>query len=122
VLRERLGQNKVICLLGDRDLSRNGVQVDFFGEPTRMPGGPAVLAATTGAALLPVGLWFTQDGWAQNIGAPIEVPEGRLREQAPAMTQALANAFETYICAHPADWHMLQRLWLADLPPRKAAG
>ncbi len=121
VLRERLGQNKVVCLLGDRDLSRNGVQVDFFGEPTRMPGGPAVLAATTGAALLPVGLWFTDDGWAQTIGAPIELPDGRLREQAPAMTQSLSYAFEKFISAHPADWHMLQRLWLADLPPRKPA-
>jgi KDO2-lipid IV(A) lauroyltransferase len=27
----------------------------------------------------------------------------------------LANAFAAYIAAHPSDWHMLQRLWLADL-------
>jgi phosphatidylinositol dimannoside acyltransferase len=119
VLRERLRQNKVICLLGDRDLSRNGVEVDFFGEPTRMPGGPAVLAATTGAALLPVAMWFTTDGWAQVIRPPVEVPEGRLREQVQAMTQALARCFEVDIAAHAADWHMLQRLWLADLPPRE---
>jgi KDO2-lipid IV(A) lauroyltransferase len=118
VLRERLRQNKIVCLLGDRDLSRNGVRVDFFGEETRMPGGPALLAATTGAALLQVGLWFTEDGWAQVFEAPIEVPEGRLRDQVPALTQALAHSFEKLIAAHPADWHMLQPLWLADLPPR----
>ena len=53
-LRERLRENKVVCLVADRDLSHNGIEVDFFGEATRMPGGPAVLAATTGAALLPV--------------------------------------------------------------------
>jgi KDO2-lipid IV(A) lauroyltransferase len=122
VLRERLSQNKVICLLGDRDLSRNGIPVDFFGEPTRMPGGPAVLAATTGAALLPVGLWFTEDGgWGQLIEAPLEIPEGRLRDQVPQITQALAHSFEKVIGAHPADWHMLQKLWLADLPPRNRA-
>jgi len=119
VLRARLAENKVVCLLGDRDLSRNGVQVDFFGEPTRMPGGPAVLAATTGAALLPVAMWFTDDGWGQVLNPPIEVPEGRLKDQVPAITQALAHAFEKDIAAHPADWHMLQRLWLADLPPRR---
>lgn len=119
VLKERLRENKVVCLLADRDLSRTGVEVEFFGEPTRMPGGPAVLAATTGAALLPVAVWFTPDGaWGQVINPPAAVPEGRLKEQVAAMTQTLARAFEVDIAAHPADWHMLQRLWLADLPPR----
>ncbi|HEY2271927.1 MAG TPA: phosphatidylinositol mannoside acyltransferase [Jatrophihabitantaceae bacterium] len=123
VLRERLRENKVICLLGDRDLSRNGVPVDFFGEPTRMPGGPAVLAATTGAALMPVGLWYTDDGgWGQVIQAPLEIPEGRLRDQVPTVTQSLAHSFEKMIAAHPADWHMLQKLWLSDLPPRPKPG
>jgi KDO2-lipid IV(A) lauroyltransferase len=122
VLRERLRENKVVCLLGDRDLSRNGVAVEFFGEATRMPGGPALLAATSGAPLLPVTMWFTDDGWGQLVSPPIEVPEGRLRDQVPAMTQALAHMFEKGISAHPADWHMLQKLWLADLPPRRPEG
>jgi lauroyl/myristoyl acyltransferase len=119
VLRERLAENKVVCLLADRDLSRRGIEVDFYGERTRMPGGPAVLAATTGAALLPVAMWFTPDGWGQVIEAPLEVPEGRLRDQVPQLTQALARVFERAIATHPADWHMLQKLWLADLPPRR---
>ena len=117
VLRERLRENKVVCLLSDRDLSRGGVEVQFFGEPARMPGGPAVLAATTGAALLPATLWFTDNGWGQRIEAEVPVTEGRLRDQVPALTQAVAGAFEKSIAAHPADWHMLQKLWLADLPP-----
>lgn len=122
VLRERLRANKVVCLLADRDLSRHGVEVDFFGEKTRMPGGPALLSATTGAALLVVNPWFTPDGWAHNVQPPIPVPDGRLRDQVPAMTQAMATAFEPLIREHPEDWHMLQRLWLADLPPRENPG
>ena len=39
ILVERLRDNRPICLMAERDLSRNGVQVDFFSEPTRMPGG-----------------------------------------------------------------------------------
>jgi KDO2-lipid IV(A) lauroyltransferase len=120
VLGERLRQNRVACLLADRDLSRNGIEVRFFGEAARMPGGPAMLAATTGAALLPVSLWFTPDGWGQRIHPPLAVPDGRLRDQVPAVTQALADVFAADIAEHPADWHMLQRLWLADLPPRPA--
>ena len=71
VLTERLRAGEVVCLLADRDLSRRGVDVDFFGERTRMPAGPALLAATTGAALLPVHCSFRPDGWQQWVGAPI---------------------------------------------------
>jgi phosphatidylinositol dimannoside acyltransferase len=118
-LAQRLRENKVAALVADRDLSRHGVPVQFFGEPTRMPGGPAMLAATTGAALLPISLWFTDDGgWGQRIHPPLEVPEGRLRDQVPALTQAVADVLATGIAEHPADWHMLQPLWLADLPAR----
>jgi KDO2-lipid IV(A) lauroyltransferase len=121
VLRERLRQNKVVCLLADRDLSRTGIEVDFFGERTRMPGGPALLAATTGATLLVVNPYFTEDGWAHTISTPIEIRGERLRDQVTAATQAMAYEFESGIRAHPEDWHMLQRLWLADLPPHRSA-
>ena len=110
-----LAANKVVCLLADRDLSRNGVEVSFFGETTKMPPGPALLGATTGAVVLPVGLWFTEDGWAHRIHPPLDVPGGRLRDKVQAITQQLATVFEGEIAEHPADWHMLQKFWLADL-------
>ena len=78
-----------------------------------------MLAALTGAALLPVGLWFTDDGWGQWIGPPIDIPtEGRLGERVRIATQTLADRFAEQVAAHPTDWHMLQRFWLADLKPR----
>jgi phosphatidylinositol dimannoside acyltransferase len=120
VLAERLLAGRAICLVADRDLSRNGVDVQFFGETARMPGGPAMLAARTGAPLLPVGLWFTDDGWGHRVNPPVELPEGRLRDVVRGGTQAVADVFAREIAAHPADWHMLQRLWLADLTPRRA--
>ena len=36
------------------------------------------------------------------------------------MTQQVADAFGAAIAEHPEDWHMLQRLWLADLDPARA--
>lgn len=119
VLAERLRAGRVICLLADRDLSRSGVEVQFFGEAARLPGGPALLAATTGAALLPVSLWFTPHGWGHRINAPIELPTGgRLRDRVLAGTQAMADVLAHDIAERPVDWHMLHRLWLADLPAR----
>lgn len=122
VLAERLRANRAVCLLADRDLSRNGVPVTFFGEATRMPPGPALLAAMTGAALLPTRSRYLGSGWGITVDAPIELPEGRLRERVSVATQALADRFAAGIAAEPADWHMLQRLWLADLPPRPGPG
>jgi lauroyl/myristoyl acyltransferase len=117
ILTERLKAGGGVCLVADRDLSQHGVEVDFFGERARLPSGPALLAATTGAALLPVGLWFTPDGgWGQQIMAPVERPPGRLRDQVHTGTQRLADAFAQLISEHPSDWHMLQKLWLADRP------
>jgi KDO2-lipid IV(A) lauroyltransferase len=116
VLTQRLRANRVVCLLADRDLSRNGIEVRFFGEAAKMPAGPALLAATTGASLHVVHSFFVgDDGWGHSISAPIELPEGRLRDQVAAGTQKMADRFAAGIAGRPHDWHMLQRLWLADL-------
>jgi lauroyl/myristoyl acyltransferase len=115
VLTERLRAGGCVCLVADRDLSRSGVDVKFFGEAARMPAGPTLLAAITGADLCPVSLWFTGDGWGQRIGAPLDLGSGPLRDRVLRGTQALADWFAGEIAQHPADWHMLQRLWLADL-------
>ncbi|SEL47014.1 phosphatidylinositol mannoside acyltransferase [Rhodococcus maanshanensis] len=109
-LAERLRQNRVVCLLGERDLAKHGVPVTFFGEPTRMPAGPAKLAIDTGAALLSVHCYFEGDGWGFQVDPPVDTSGG-----VAAATQALADRFAANIAAHPADWHMLQPLWLADL-------
>ncbi len=119
VLGERLRAGGCVCLLADRDLGASGVPVDFFGEPTRMPPGPALLAATTGATLLPVTVYYADDGWGQWIGAPVEFGPGRLRDRVAGATQQLADTFAERIARHPADWHMVQKLWLADLDPAR---
>ncbi|MGW2211773.1 phosphatidylinositol mannoside acyltransferase [Streptomyces sp. NPDC001781] len=120
-LARRLRDGGLVCLVADRDLSAAGVEVDFFGERARMPAGPALLAQQTGARLLPVTLWYDDSPVMQGrVHPPVEVPEAGTRiERTAAMTQALADAFAAGIAEHPEDWHMLQRLWLADLDPAK---
>ncbi|MDX6740317.1 phosphatidylinositol mannoside acyltransferase [Actinocorallia sp. A-T 12471] len=116
IMARRLREPKVICLVADRDLSETGVDVEFFGRTARMPGGPAALAIQTGAALLPVTLWFEGDGWGARVHEEVPQPsEGTRKEKTRAMTQALADAFAEGIAAHPADWHMMQKIWVEDL-------
>ena len=102
----------IVCLVADRDLSAHGVEVDFFGATATMPPGPAALSAATGAPLLPLGSWFTDgpegEGWGFRLHPPVPVPD---RAAVPGATQAVADAFAAEIAEHPADWHMLQRIW-----------
>ena len=120
VLAQRLRAGNLVCLLCDRDLTENGVEVEFFGEKARMAAGPAALAVQTGAALHAVTLWFTEEGWFAHASPQIPVPaEGSRKEKAAAMTQEIARAFQQGITEHPQDWHMLQRVFLADLDPAR---
>ncbi|MCW2580775.1 MAG: lipid biosynthesis acyltransferase [Blastococcus sp.] len=117
VLREWLVDAGATCLLVDRNLGTGGVPVSFFGRPATMPGGAALLAAQTGAALVPVVCSFTERGW-RIIFSP-EVPvagPGRLKDRVTTAMQSVADAFAGSIAEHPEDWHMLGRIW-PDVPP-----
>jgi KDO2-lipid IV(A) lauroyltransferase len=114
-LLRRLRDGGLVCLVADRDLSASGVEVTFFGEPARLPAGPARLAAATGALLVPAFPHFTPDGWGAVIGDPIPVPERAGRDDVAKATQAVADAFTGMIATAPQDWHMLQRVFTADL-------
>jgi KDO2-lipid IV(A) lauroyltransferase len=101
----------------DRDLTGGGVPVSFFGRPTTMPGGPALLAAQTGAALLPAVCQFTDRGWRFVVHPEVPVgAEPRLRDRVAGMMQQVATAFGTTIAERPEDWHVLGRIW-ADVGP-----
>lgn len=121
-LARRLRDGGLVCLVADRDLSASGVEVDFFGATARMPAGPSLLAQQTGALLLPVTLWYDDSPVMRGqVHPPVAVPESGTRaEKTSVMAQAVADAFAGGIAEHPEDWHMLQRLWVADLEPSGA--
>ena len=117
VLAERLRQNRFVCLMADRDLTRSGVPVEFFGEPTRMPAGPAKLAIETGAPLHPAHVYYDGEDCVVQIDEAIDTSSGDVG----VIIQALADRFAINIAAHPQDWHMLQPLWLTDLSEKRRA-
>jgi KDO2-lipid IV(A) lauroyltransferase len=115
VLREWLTDGGAVCLLMDRDLGASGVPVSFFGRPTTMPGGAALLAAQTGAALVPCVCSFTEAGWRLRFGPEVPLDGVRLRDRVATATQGIADAFAASIAVRPEDWHMLGRIW-SDVP------
>ena len=122
-LMRRLRSGGLVCLVAERDLTDSGVPVQFFGETTKLPAGPAALAVATGAALCPVTLWYDGPHHYAKVWPRIPVPaEGKKPEKIAVMCQAVADVFAQGIAEHPADWHMLQRLWLVDLDPARVPG
>ena len=116
-----LRRNEIVGLLCDRDITGDGVDVEFFGERTTLPGGPATLALRTGAPILPMTVYFEGRRGHRGVVRPA-VPagrQGRLRDDAARITQLLAHELEVLIRADPAQWHLMQPNWPSD---REIAG
>lgn len=112
-----LRRNEVVCLLCDRDIGGNGVEVDFFGERTTLPGGPATISLRTGAALLPTAVYFTDDGGHHGVVHPplaLDRSGGGLRSDVARVTQSLAGELEVLIRRAPHQWHLMQPNWPSD--------
>jgi phosphatidylinositol dimannoside acyltransferase len=121
VLAQRLRAGGLVCLVSDRDLKESGVEVEMFSEPARI-AATAALAVHTGAALMPTATWFDGEDWGARIYPEVPVPaSGTRAEKVAAMSQQVARVFETAIAEHPEDWHMLQRVFTADLDPARLA-
>jgi lauroyl/myristoyl acyltransferase len=115
-LEAALTDNKAVALLSDRDLKGRGVEVEFFGESTTLPPGPATLALRTGAPLYPVASYYDgPDGYRVVVRDAIPVPEeGTRSEKVRTMTQTLATHMEELIRAAPDQWHLVQPNWPSD--------
>lgn len=118
-LRAEMRAPVVVPLLADRDLTGGGVAVSFFGRPARMAVGPAALALSESARLIPISIRHERRGRGYGIVItfhdPVPVPPtGTAREKAVAMTQACADALAGEIVRHTSDWHMFQRVFADD--------
>jgi KDO2-lipid IV(A) lauroyltransferase len=108
--------HEVVCLLSDRDIGGAGIEVEFFGETTKLPAGPAIMALRTGCRILPTAVYFNKgDGVTGVVRPPLDTSrQGRLREDVTRVTQALAHELEHLIRRAPEQWHLMQPNWPSD--------
>ena len=112
-LSNRLNAGKLIALVADRDFSKNGVEVDFFGKKAKMPIGPALLSLRTGAPLITAQVSYNPKGIQIDFLGPLTPRiQGSLQDQAKDLVQQCADNFALGISKKPEDWHMLQRIWI----------
>jgi KDO2-lipid IV(A) lauroyltransferase len=117
VLLRTLKAGKLVGLLCDRDIGGNGIEVEFFGERTTMPAGPAMLALRTGAILLPTAV-YSGPGIEHTAVIMPPVPAertGRLRQDVARVTQLIATDLEQLIRRAPEQWHLFQPNWPGDV-------
>ncbi len=112
-----LRANEIVCLLCDRDLERNGIEVEFFGERTTLPAGPAMMGLRAGAPILPTAAYYTTayQGHHAIVRPPLPMQRmGRVRDDVERLTQLLTHELEFLIRRAPEQWHMFQPNWPSD--------
>lgn len=119
-----LRANEVVCLLCDRDIQGGGVNVEFFGEHTTLPAGPAMLALRADSTVLPTAVYFAGRGDAHHavVRPPVALRHGgTLREDVAVTTQRIAYELEALIRHAPEQWHLFQPNWPSDPGYRRDA-
>ncbi|CCH75974.1 Lipid A biosynthesis lauroyl acyltransferase [Nostocoides japonicum T1-X7] len=124
------GRPLLMPLLADRDLTRHGVRVQLCGHEASVAVGPAALAVATGAPLFPVSVHYEpapelRGRWRTVATIHDEVVDpgvGTTRERVAAMSQGCADALGAAIREHTQDWHMMQKVFTADLDDRARDG
>ena len=114
-LAAAIKRGDVVCLLSDRDVGGGGVATTFFGERTRLPAGPALLALRTGAPLIPAAVYW-RGGTRHAIALPpLDTSRsGGIRADVSRVVQDYAAAMEGLIRVAPDQWHLMSPNWPSD--------
>lgn len=108
-----LKENKVIALVGDRDFTKKGVTVDFFGKPTIFPEGPAVFSLQTKAPIIPgFMLRNPDDTFTLVFEKPVEFSASGDKDRDVAdLISRYKGIYEDYIRRYPDQWFTFKRFW-----------
>ncbi len=110
-----LKRGEFVALLGDLDFSAKQRRTPFFGKPARLPRGPAVLAARTGAPILPVFVLRGADETFRFCLYPPIFPDQF--QSIDAIQERICSVLEEVIGNHPDQWFAFDPLWQQEQEP-----
>ena len=120
-IRERLKRNEAVAMLLDRHFGKDFVEVEFFGRRTGFLRTPALVAALTGAPLVPCFIYREAGGLAVECGPLIRVrSDGDLAANVRDAIQAVAALLEAHGRRHPEYWYQFYPVWPTEPPPSRA--
>ena len=108
--------NELVALLGDRDFTRSGIPVDFFGRKAIMPKGPATFSYRLGAPIVPVFLVREPDDTFKFfVEKPIICPPGLDEKTAvKELTVKCLAVIESCVKKYPTQWFVFRNIWNID--------
>ena len=110
-LFKALRRRENLVLFCDGGYRAGDVPVEFLGEPTTFPAGPATLSAKSGAPILPVACQRTRGDRFYAKGLPLIRATSDEPAEIHRATQALADELGTVIAADPGQWYMFRPIW-----------
>jgi KDO2-lipid IV(A) lauroyltransferase len=100
-----LRRNEAVGLVADRDLTGRGLEVELFGARTKIPAGPVLLAAETGAPTYMSAVRRVGPGRYRGGVRQLPPPAGaNRRERSRAMAREESRLFEQFIIDAPEQW------------------
>ena len=102
-----------MAILGDRDVTAQGVRMPFFGKPAFFPRGMPALAIRTGANILPGFVIRQKNGRYKFL---LEKPfranlSMNSADSEKDVLERWIKILETYIALYPEQWFMYHRVW-----------
>lgn len=115
-LRDHVNEGRLVALLGDRDVAKNGMGNQFFGVRASLPIGAALLAIDTGRPLFTCAPYYDGDTLVINFDDEVifdrtEVTGRDRLRKAQEVTGLAVKNFEQHLRRHPENWHQLQPVW-----------
>jgi KDO2-lipid IV(A) lauroyltransferase len=111
-----LKDNEVVVLLVDGDVYVNGLKLDFFSKPARVPSGAAALALKTRAAIVPG--YVKREGplhFRMHVGEPVfPVPTGNKAEDVEKLSRQILSRVESYIEENLDQWCIFRDIWAPE--------
>jgi len=116
-----LANNGLLAVLGDRDFTDSGLEIEFFGKPTVVPKGPAVFSYRMGSAIVPVFMIRGQDDTFRLIfDCPIFPDTGREEDvSVKELAKKYSATIESYVRKYPTQWYMFRNVWSYDERPKR---
>lgn len=112
-----LRANEAIGFILDQNMIREeGIFVDFFGRPACTTPGLAMLAAQSGAPVLPLIMVRDRGGLRLVMRPALEPPADRSPETIHAFTQTCTGEIEAFVRDYPDQWIWMHNRWKTPVP------